>query len=140
MNKKLKIGLGIFLGIAITLISYIGLGLYYLTIEDFHGGYEEVYHASKDGDLVVLINNKGEYIRFGTIKRKDWKAYISPSGYMEKQNIYEWDSLPEQERFIEIYRAGIFSAIPPTPKDLMEMKQLILDKKVSCKRRLKYDW
>ena len=61
MKKKFKIGLSIFFGAIISIALFMGFGLYLLAIEDFHGGYEEVYHASKNGDFVVLIDKKRNY-------------------------------------------------------------------------------
>lgn len=140
MKKKVKIGIGIFFGLFSSLTLFLFWAGYLMSIEDFHGGYEEVYYSSKNGDLIILIDEKGDYKRFGTIERKDWKAFIIPAGSTTRLNIYEWANLKYQTYFIEIYRAGFFQNAPPIPEDLTEVKQLILDKKVHCKRRLKYDW
>ncbi|WP_055445599.1 hypothetical protein [Lacinutrix mariniflava] len=66
MNKGLKYGLLIFGIVIITVVGFIGFGLYSMEIEDHYGDLKELYYDSKSGDIIL---NKSTS-EFGIIEKK----------------------------------------------------------------------
>jgi hypothetical protein len=99
MKKMLKYGL-IASGIAIiTLIGFIGYGLYLMEIEDHYGDIQNLYYNSKNGDIAV---NK-TISEFGTVE-KTWKRIIIKTQNNNSVDLYNWTYQNGVENQIEIYR------------------------------------
>lgn len=99
MNKTLKYIL-LVLGIgAVSIICFIGLGLYAMEIEDHYGDLQDLYYNSKSGDI-ILNNSTSE---FGIIE-KDWKRINIKTNNKDSTDLYNWIYRNETETKIGIYR------------------------------------
>ncbi len=98
MNKKLKYGL-LIIGTTLTLIiGFVGYGLYLMEIEDHYGDLQELFYASKDGDLILNKTTS----EFGIIE-KDWKR-IKVKFKEKPTDLYNWVYKNGIETNSEIYR------------------------------------
>lgn len=98
MNKKLKYGL-LIIGTTLTLIiGFVGYGLYLMEIEDHYGDIQELFYASKDGDLILNKTTS----EFGIIE-KDWKR-IKVNSKEEPTDLYNWVYKNGIQTNSEIYR------------------------------------
>lgn len=68
MSKGLKYGILIFGIVIITIVEFIGFGLYSMKIEDHYGDYQTIYYESKNSDIIV----NEETSEFGIVG-KNWK-------------------------------------------------------------------
>jgi len=98
LNKKLKYGL-LIIGTTLTLIiGFVGYGLYLMEIEDHYGDIQELFYASKDGDLILNKTTS----EFGIIE-KDWKR-IKVNSKEEPTDLYNWVYKNGIQTNSEIYR------------------------------------
>jgi hypothetical protein len=99
LNKKLKYGL-LIIGTTLTLvIGFVGYGLYLMEIEDHYGDLQELFYASKDGDLIVNKTTS----EFGIIE-KNWKRIKVNNSKDEPIDLYNWVYKNGVETNLEIYR------------------------------------
>jgi len=99
LNKKLKYGL-LIIGTTLSLIfGFIGYGLYLMEIEDHYGDLQEIFYASKDGDLILNKTTS----EFGTIE-KNWKRIKVNGTKKETTDLYNWIYQNGVETKSEIYR------------------------------------
>jgi hypothetical protein len=99
LNKKLKYGL-LIIGTTLTLvIGFVGYGLYLMEIEDHYGDLQELFYASKDGDLIVNKTTS----EFGIIE-KNWKRIKVNNSKDEPIDLYNWVYKNGVETNSEIYR------------------------------------
>ncbi|WP_179320968.1 hypothetical protein [Winogradskyella helgolandensis] len=99
MNKGLKYGLLIFGIVIITVVGFIGFGLYSLEIEDHYGDLKELYYDSKSGDIIL---NKSTS-EFGIIE-KNWKRINIRTQKKDSTDLYNWVYQNGIETKAEIYR------------------------------------
>lgn len=99
MNKKLKYGL-LIIGATLTLIiGFVSYGLYLMEIEDHYGDLQELFYASKDGDLILNKTTS----EFGVIE-KNWKRIKVNNSKNERTDLYNWVYQNGVETSSEIYR------------------------------------
>lgn len=99
MNKKLKYGL-LIIGTTLTLVvGFVGYGLYLMEIEDHYGDLQELFYASKDGDLIFNKTTS----EFGIIE-KNWKRIKVKNSKDESTDLYNWVYKNGVETNSEIYR------------------------------------
>ena len=99
MNKKLKYGL-LIIGTTLTLVvGFVGYGLYLMEIEDHYGDLQELFYASKDGDLIFNKTTS----EFGIIE-KNWKRIKVKNSKDESTDLYNWVYKKGVETNSEIYR------------------------------------
>jgi len=99
MRKTLKYGLLISGIIMISLIGFVGFGLYTLEIEDHYGDYQELFYESKNGDIIVnKITSE-----FGIIE-KTWKRINIRTQTKETTDLYFWIYQNGLENKTEVYR------------------------------------
>lgn len=99
MNKKIKYGL-LIIGTTLTLITgFVGYGLYLMEIEDHYGDLQELFYASKDGDLILNKTTS----EFGIIE-KNWKRIKVNNSKNESTDLYNWVYKNGVETNSEIYR------------------------------------
>ena len=124
MNKALKYGLLIFGIVIITVVGFIGFGLYSMEIEDHYGDYQEIYYESKDSDLIV----NEETSEFGIVG-KNWKRINIKTRQKDSTDLYTFASKGSYYSNIKVYR----------PKTMIErieqmnfadVQKLISEKKV----------
>lgn len=84
---------------AVSIICFIGLGLYAMEIEDHYGDLQDLYYNSKSGDI-ILNNSTSE---FGIIE-KDWKRINIKTNNKDSTDLYNWIYRNETETKIGIYR------------------------------------
>jgi len=99
MNKALKYGLLIFGIVIITVVGFIGFGLYSMEIEDHYGDLKELYYDSKNGDLIVNKTTS----EFGIIE-KNWKRINIRTQQKDSTDLYNWVYQNGTETKSEIYR------------------------------------
>ncbi|WP_055446226.1 hypothetical protein [Lacinutrix mariniflava] len=99
MNKGLKYGLLIFGIVIITVVGFIGFGLYSMEIEDHYGDLKELYYDSKSGDIIL---NKSTS-EFGIIE-KNWKRLNIRTHKKDSTDLYNWVYQNGIETKAEIYR------------------------------------
>ena len=79
----MKLKTKIIIGISLTLFlffSYIGYGLYLMSIEDKYGDFQELYsEINKSDDYFVII----DYKQVGFIKKLEGEIYISIDGNLK---------------------------------------------------------
>ncbi len=100
MNKALKYGLLIFGIVIITVVGFIGFGLYSMEIEDHYGDLKELYYDSENGDLIVNKTTS----EFGIIE-KNWKRINIKTQQKDSTDLYNWVYRSGIETKSEIYRA-----------------------------------
>lgn len=99
MNKGLKYGLLIF-GIAIiTVVGFIGFGLYSMEIEDHYGDYQAIYYNSKNSDIIV----NEETSEFGIVG-KNWKRINVWTKEKDSTDLYTFASKASYYSNIKVYR------------------------------------
>ena len=80
----MKLKTKIIIGISLTLFlffSYIGYGLYLMSIEDKYGDFQELYsEINKSDNYFVII----DYKQVGFIKKLEGEIYISIDGNLKK--------------------------------------------------------
>lgn len=99
MNKGLKYGLLIFGIVIITVVGFIGFGLYSMEIEDHYGDLKELYYDSQNGDIIL---NKSTS-EFGIIE-KNWKRINIRTHKKDSTDLYNWVYQNGIETKAEIYR------------------------------------
>ncbi|UMB61431.1 hypothetical protein MHL31_04305 [Lutibacter sp. A80] len=99
MNKALKYGLLIFGIVIITVVGFIGFGLYSMEIEDHYGDLKELYYDSENGDLIVNKTTS----EFGIIE-KNWKRINIRTQQKDSTDLYNWVYQNGTETKSEIYR------------------------------------
>ena len=99
MSKALKYGLLIFGIVIITIIGFIGFGLYSVEIEDHYGDYKEIYYESKDSDLIV----NEETSEFGIVG-KNWKRINIKTKEKDSTDLYTFASKRSYYSKIKVYR------------------------------------
>ena len=100
MKIGLKYGLLIFGIVIITVVGFIGFGLYSMEIEDHYGDLQELYYESENGD--VIINKTTS--EFGLIE-KNWKRINIRTQKKDSTDLYNWVYQNGTETKSEIYRA-----------------------------------
>jgi hypothetical protein len=126
MNKALKYGLLIFGIVIITVVGFIGFGLYSMEIEDHYGDLKELYYDSENGDLIVNKTTS----EFGIIE-KSWKRINIKTQQKDSTDLYNWVYQNGTETKTEIYR------IIRNEIDLKGITYLELKKKIE-KSKLKF--
>ncbi|NRD24866.1 hypothetical protein HNV10_16550 [Winogradskyella litoriviva] len=99
MKKGLKHRLLIFGIVIITVVGFIGFGLYSMEIEDHYGDLKELYYDSKSGDIIL---NKSTS-EFGIIE-KNWKRINIRTRKKDSTDLYNWVYQNGIETNTEIYR------------------------------------
>ena len=99
MSKTLKYGLLISGIIIISLIGFVGFGLYTLEIEDHYGDYQELFYESKNGDIIVNKTTS----EFGIIE-KNWKRINIRTQNKDSKDLYFWIYQNGLENKTEVYR------------------------------------
>ncbi len=99
MNKTLKYGLLIFGIVIITIVGFIGFGLYTMEIEDHYGDLKELYYDSENGDLIVNKTTS----EFGIIE-KNWKRINIKTQHKDSTDLYNWVYQNGTKTKSEIYR------------------------------------
>jgi hypothetical protein len=100
MKKALKYGLLIFGIVIITVVGFIGFGLYSMEIEDHYGDLKELYYDSENGDLIINKTTS----EFGIIE-KNWKRINIRTQQKDSTDLYNWVYQNGTETKSEIYRA-----------------------------------
>jgi hypothetical protein len=124
MNKGLKYGLLVFGIVMITVIGFIGFGLYTMGIEDQYGDYQNIYYKSKDSDIIV----NEETSEFGIVG-KNWKRLNIRTKEKDSTDLYTFASKASYYSNIKVYR-------PKTTIERIEqmnfadVQKLISEKKV----------
>jgi len=126
MNKALKYGLLIFGIVIITVVGFIGFGLYSMEIEDHYGDLKELYYDSENGDLIVNKTTS----EFGIIEKR-WKRINIKTQQKDSTDLYNWVYQKGTETKTEIYR------IIGNETDLNGITYLELQKKIE-KSKLKF--
>lgn len=99
MNKKLKYGL-LILGIAIiSIVGFIGFGLYAMEIEDHYGDLQEIFYSAKSGDLILNKTTSD----FGRVE-KSWTRIQIIKSNNEVCDLYNWVYQDGVKNEIELYR------------------------------------
>lgn len=85
--------------VAISFIGFIGYGLYRMEIEDHYGELQELFHSSKNGD--VIINKTTS--EFGLIE-KNWKRINIKTKEKDSTDLYNWVNRNGTTSNVELYR------------------------------------
>lgn len=99
MNKKLKYGLLIIGVTIISIVGFIGFGLYAMSIEDHYGDLQEIFYSAKNGDLVLNKTTSD----FGTVE-KSWTRIQIIKSDKEIFDLYNWVNQNGVKTEIELYR------------------------------------
>ena len=99
MSKTLKYGLLIFGTIIISLIGFVGFGLYTMEIEDQYGNFQELFYESKNGDIIVNKTTS----EFGIIE-KNWKRINIRTQNKDSTDLYFWIYQNGLKNKTEVYR------------------------------------
>ena len=99
MNKGLKYGLLIFGIVIITVVGFIGFGLYSMEIEDHYGGYQTIYYKSKNSDIIV----NEETSELGIVG-KNWKRLNVWTKEKDSTDLYTFASKASYYSNIKVYR------------------------------------
>lgn len=86
--------------VIITIVGFIGFGLYGMEIEDHYGDLKELYYDSENGDLIV---NETTF-EFGIIE-KSWKRINIRTQRKDSTDLYNWVYRNGTETKSKIYRA-----------------------------------
>ena len=100
MHKGIKYGLQTFAIVIITVVGFIGFGLYSMEIEDHYGDLQELYYESENGDLIINRTTS----EFGTIE-KNWKRINIRTQKKDSTDLYNWVYQNGTKTKAEIYRA-----------------------------------
>lgn len=99
MNKKLKYGLLIIGIVIISIIGFIGFGLYAMEIEDHYGDLQEIFYSAKNGDLILNKTTSD----FGRVE-KGWTRVQIKKPNNETYDLYNWVYQNGMKTEIELYR------------------------------------
>lgn len=99
LNKKLKYGLLIIGVTIISIVGFIGFGLYAMSIEDHYGDLQEIFYSAKNGDLVLNKTTSD----FGTVE-KSWTRIQIIKSDKEIFDLYNWVNQNGVKTEIELYR------------------------------------
>ncbi len=99
MNKAIKYGLLIFGIVIITVVGFIGFGLYSMEIEDHYGDLQKLYYESENGDIIVNKTTS----EFGIIE-KNLKRINVRTQKKDSTDLYNWVYQNGTETKAEIYR------------------------------------
>ncbi|MDC7996382.1 hypothetical protein [Altibacter sp. HG106] len=99
MNKGLKYGLLIFGIVIITVVGFIGFGLYSMEIEDHYGDLQKLYYESENGDIIVNKTTS----EFGLIE-KNWRRINIRTQKKDSTDLYNWIYQNGSENKTAIYR------------------------------------
>jgi len=119
MSKILKFGILIFGIIIITIVGFIGFGLYLMEIEDNYGDLQELYYKSKSGDIIINKTTS----EFGIIE-KNWRRINIRTKTKDSTNLYNWVNHNRVKTKTEIYR-GKFRANELNDITYSELKKRI---------------
>ena len=100
MHKGIKYGLLTFAIVIITVVGFIGFGLYSMEIEDHYGDLQELFYETENGDLIINKTTS----EFGIIE-KNWKRSNIRTQKRDLTDLYNWVYQNGTESKVEIYRA-----------------------------------
>tara|TARA_B110000037_G_scaffold129534_1_gene147129 strand:+ start:254 stop:646 length:393 start_codon:yes stop_codon:yes gene_type:complete len=124
MKSRIKIILLTVLIGLITIVGFIGFGLYSMEIEDHYGDLQELYYNSESGDIIVNKTTS----EFGLVE-KNWKRINIKTKKKDSTDLHNWVYQNGIETKIEIYRPKseeiVFDGI-----NYSELKKLIDNSKL----------
>jgi hypothetical protein len=126
MNKTLKIILIVFGLLIIGLGGLIMLGMYSMEIEDTYGDNQDIFHNSRQGDLVINHDTK----ELGQITKTWTKFYVIH--HADTLNINSW----WDDKNIEIFRP-IDKEVSPNKLDYADIDALEGANKIELIKKLR---